>query len=79
MIRAVLFDLGNTLLEYGLDGRWREFLRERLQEMHPVCDTPPRPKLSAAEFAAQVAEIIGGERAGDRAQRALMAFQAAVG
>ena len=63
MIRAVLFDLGNTLLEYSLDGRWREFLRERLQEMHPVCDTPPRPKLSAAEFAAQVAEIIGGERA----------------
>jgi len=32
-VRAILFDLGNTLLEYGLTGRWREFLRGRLEQI----------------------------------------------
>jgi len=64
MIPAVLFDLGNTLLEYTLQGRWREFLRQRLEEMYPlVCDTVARVGVSPAEFAAAVAEVIGGEQA----------------
>jgi len=62
-IRAVLFDLGNTLLEYRLQGRWREFLRERLEEMYPlVCEVGP-VALSPVEFGARVGDIIGGERA----------------
>jgi len=63
-IRAVLFDLGNTVLEYGLQGHWREFLRQRLEEMCPlVCDLAEGPKVTPSEFAARVAEVIGGERA----------------
>lgn len=63
-IRAVLFDLGNTLLEYDLQGRWRQFLRERLEQMHPlVCGAVGRVEATPAEFAATVAEVIGGERA----------------
>jgi len=62
--QAVLFDLGNTVLEYGLQGRWREFRLQRLEEMYPlVCGVVERPRLSPAEFAAAVGEVIGGERA----------------
>jgi hypothetical protein len=32
-IRAILFDLGNTVLEYSLTGHWREFLRQRLAQI----------------------------------------------
>jgi len=65
MIRAVLFDLGNTLLEYSLQGRWREFLRQRLEEMYgEIADRASRPcGGEAGEFAARVAEVIGGGRA----------------
>lgn len=63
-IRAVLFDLGNTLLEYSLQGRWREFLCQRLEEMCSlICDTLEHPALAPAEFAASVGEVIGGESA----------------
>ena len=58
--RAVLFDLGNTLLVYAQAGRWREFCLERLEEMHPlVCETLGRPAVPAGEFAARVDEVIG--------------------
>jgi HAD superfamily hydrolase (TIGR01549 family) len=64
MIRAVLFDLGNTLLEYALQGRWREFLRQRLEEICPlVSDLAAGSNVVPCEFAARVAEVIGGERA----------------
>jgi HAD superfamily hydrolase (TIGR01662 family) len=63
-IRAALLDLGNTILEYSLDGRWREFLLRRLEEMHPlVCEVVGAVSLPAGEFAAAVGGIIGGERA----------------
>jgi len=62
-IRAVLFDLGNTLLEYELQGRWREFLRRRLEEMYPLVCESASVALSPADFAARVGEIIGGEHA----------------
>jgi hypothetical protein len=35
-IRAVLSDHGNTLLEYGYQGRWREFLRQEMEDMSPL-------------------------------------------
>jgi len=64
MIRAVLFDLGNTLLDYSLQGRWREFLRQRLAQMHPlVSEVTASPACDVVEFAEQLADIIGGERA----------------
>jgi FMN phosphatase YigB (HAD superfamily) len=58
--RAVLFDLGNTLLEYGLQGRWREYAQSRLTEMHPlVREIVGDPGLAADEFAARVGEVLG--------------------
>lgn len=71
-IRAVLFDLGYTLLDYRLQGpwsafhvgRWRAFLVQRLEEMHPLAgDLAGLVALSPAEFAATVGGVIGGERA----------------
>ena len=60
-VSAVLFDLGNTLLEYSLQGRWEEFLRRRLEEMYPLIFDNVRPAgLSAADFAEKVGKIIGG-------------------
>ena len=65
---AVLFDFGNTLVEYSLQGRWREFLERRLAEVCPgLCAGVLPGRITAEAFAAQAAEVIGGERA-----RALM-------
>jgi len=62
--RAVLFDLGNTLLEYSLAGHWREFLVQRLEELYPlVCELASPISLSPTQFAATVGEIIGGKEA----------------
>lgn len=48
---AVLFDLGQTLLDYGPHQRWREFRIQRMTELHPLvtgmCGDSP---LSAEEF-----------------------------
>ncbi len=62
--QAVLFDLGNTLLEYGLHGHWKAFLRQRLEEVHGlVCAAASEKQVSAALFVEQAAEVIGGEHA----------------
>jgi len=67
MIRAVLFDLGGTLLEYGLEGRWRQFLPARLEELYPLVERRAGPlRLSPPEFAAQVAAVVSGNRTGYR-------------
>jgi HAD superfamily hydrolase (TIGR01509 family) len=61
-IRAILFDLGNTLLEYGLHGQWGEFLRRRLEEMYPLVGKLVGSIVTSPdEFGAQLAEIIGGD------------------
>lgn len=63
-IPALLFDIGNTLLEYSLEGKWREFRLQRLEEMYPVVNDLVGPvAVPPAEFAAKVGEVIGGERA----------------
>ena len=63
-IRAILFDLGNTLLEYAQAGRWREFRLKRLEEMYPaVREELGVIGISAGEFAASMGEVIGGEKA----------------
>lgn len=62
--RAVLFDLGYTLLDYPLEGTWREYLRARLQEMYPVlCQAAAGPQMEPAEFAQTAAQIISGHHA----------------
>lgn len=62
-IEAVLLDQGNTVLEYGLQGRWREFLGARLRELQPlVVETCGEIALSPEQFAAALGEAIGGER-----------------
>ncbi len=67
-VRAILFDLGNTLLCYSLHGHWRDFLHTRLQEVYrTVCDHAVSHHVSPLTFATTAAEIIGGERARDRA------------
>jgi FMN phosphatase YigB (HAD superfamily) len=49
--RAILFDLGNTLLEYSLQGQWREFRDRRVREMYQVvCDLRPKQVLEEAPF-----------------------------
>lgn len=69
-IRAVLLDIGNTLLEYSLDGQWRQFLVRRLEEMHPVVRDLVGPiAITAPDFAARVGEVIGGQRARDIERR----------
>jgi HAD superfamily hydrolase (TIGR01549 family) len=58
-ISAVLFDQGNTLLEYSYQGRWREFRLRRLAELHPlVCDLTGPVELSPQDFAARIAEVM---------------------
>jgi HAD superfamily hydrolase (TIGR01509 family) len=58
--RAVLFDLGNTLLEYRLHGQWQAFLRQRLEEVYEtICDHQEPFDLPAADFAERAAEVIG--------------------
>jgi putative hydrolase of the HAD superfamily len=62
--QAVLFDFGNTLVEYSLQGRWREFLERRLAEVyHSLCPEPDASRIAVEVFAAQAAEVIGGDRA----------------
>lgn len=71
-VRAVLFDIGNTLLEYSLDGHWREFRIERMEEMYPLVSELLGPvAVPPTEFALTVGEVIGGEsaRAIERAGR----------
>jgi HAD superfamily hydrolase (TIGR01509 family) len=61
---AVLFDLGNTLIEYSLQGRWRQFLERRLAEVHGLLwPQPEGGGLSVEAFAVHAAEVIGGEGA----------------
>ena len=63
-VRAILFDLGNTLLEYSLTGHWREFLLTRLEAMYAsVCEMAAPTAGSAAEFARIVGDVIGGAEA----------------
>lgn len=62
--RAVLFDLGYTLVDYRMDGPWREFLHTRLVEMCPtVCSLTGMSATAPGEFAEQMANLIRGERA----------------
>jgi hypothetical protein len=57
--RAVLCDLGNTLLEYRLHGQWQAFLHRRLAEVFETgCDRTDTA-LTPAEFAERAAEVIG--------------------
>jgi FMN phosphatase YigB (HAD superfamily) len=63
-LRAVLFDLGNTLLQYGLHGHWRAFLRQRLEEIYPtLCDPAVCEAVSPEAFAERASEVISGEQA----------------
>lgn len=63
MMRAILFDLGHTLLRYGLHGRWREFLLEQLEVVYEtVCDGAISRPVSAQVFATVASEVIGGEK-----------------
>lgn len=63
-VRAVLFDLGNTLLEYSLQGQWGGFLLQRLAEMHPLIHDLAGPSsLSPSELAVAVGGVVGGEEA----------------
>ena len=61
--QAVLFDLGNTLLDYGLHGQWRAFLRQRMEEVYElVCHGAAGQEVAPSVFVEQVAEVFGGER-----------------
>jgi FMN phosphatase YigB (HAD superfamily) len=61
--RAILFDLGNTLLQYGLYGRWREFLTRQLEVVYEtVCDGAASRHVSPQVFATVASEVIGGDR-----------------
>lgn len=63
-VRAILFDLGNTVLEYSLTGHWREFLVSRLQTMYAAVSNLAAPTTgSATEFARTVGDVIGGSEA----------------
>ena len=62
--RAILFDLGNTLLHYPWHGRWRVFLRERLEEVYRVvCDGSAAHHVAPLTFVEVAAQTIGGDRA----------------
>jgi len=62
--RAVLFDLGYTLLDYPVDMPWREFLRDRLAQMcDTVCSLARVRPMDPREFATKIGEVIGGEDA----------------
>ncbi len=63
-VKAVLFDLGNTLLQYPMQGQWGQYLRERLEYVYShVCDGATAHHVAPLTFASVTAEIIGGERA----------------
>jgi HAD superfamily hydrolase (TIGR01509 family) len=62
--RAVLFDLGYTLLDIPLAMTWREFVERRLAEMYDtVCSLVRIPPVEPHEFATKMADVIGGEEA----------------
>jgi len=61
--QAILLDLGNTLLEYGLHGQWREFLRRRLEEVCELVSAGAGGKrVASSVFAEQAFEVMSGER-----------------
>ncbi len=63
-VKAVLFDLGNTLLQYPFQGQWKQYLRERLEYVYShVCDVATNHHVAPLTFASVTAEMIGGERA----------------
>jgi len=63
-VKAVLFDLGNTLLRYPLQGHWGEYLREQLEQVYTqVCDGATIHHVAPLTFASVTADMIGGERA----------------
>ncbi len=63
-VRAVLFDLGYTLLDYPVGMPWREFLRHRLAEMcDTVCSLARVRPMDPREFATRMGEVIGGKEA----------------
>jgi HAD superfamily hydrolase (TIGR01509 family) len=57
--RAVLFDLGNTLLEYRLHGQWQAFLHGRLAEVFETVCGRQDTALTPVEFADRAAHVIG--------------------
>lgn len=57
--RAVLCDLGNTLLEYRLHGQWQAFLHQRLAEVFETACNHTDTALTPAEFAERAAKVIG--------------------
>ena len=65
MYRAVLFDLGQTLLEYPADthGLWRSFLEDRLAAMHGAfCGIAPRVGDDVTAFVTRAIDIMWPER-----------------
>jgi len=62
--RAVLFDLGHTLLDVQLDIPWGEFLEHRLAAMcDTICCLARIPSMDPREFATKMGEVVGGEDA----------------
>ena len=56
-VSALLFDLGQTLLDYGPQERWPRFRIERMAELYPlVCELCGRPALSPSAFG----DLVGG-------------------
>lgn len=50
-LRAILFDLGQTLLDYGPQSRWPEFRIRRMVELYPLaCELWGELGMEAAEF-----------------------------
>ena len=62
--QAVLFDLGQTLLEYPASTaeQWGKFLRSRLLEMHPLFAELARGLDERNRFARQAMEIVWPEQ-----------------
>ncbi len=61
--RAILFDLGNTLLQYRLYGHWGEFLTQQLETVYEsVCDGAVSRPVSAQVFATVASDVIGGDK-----------------
>ena len=60
-VKAVLFDLGNTLLQYPFQGQWKQYLRERLEYVYShVCDGATAHHVAPLTFATVTTEKIGG-------------------
>ena len=67
---AVLFDLGQTLLDYGPAGRWPEFRLRRMKELYPLAQELWGPlDLSAGEFGRRVGAGIQTEETREREHR----------